>query len=83
MVYVQGYSTVTYLHGIYFAPRTEIPEQQLVRNAVPRRFPGKFARVAELARVRNLDYHVAPNGYELYTCMILFHSCTRLLAYIT
>jgi hypothetical protein len=47
MIYVQGYSIVTYLRGKYSAPSTEIPGRQLVRNAMPHRFAGKFARVAD------------------------------------
>ena len=83
MIHVQGYSTVTYLQGKYSTTRTGIPGRQLVRNAPPGRFPGKFAMVAELAHVRNPDYHVPPNGYKLYTCAILFDDCTRVLVYIT
>jgi hypothetical protein len=79
MIHVQGYSTVTYLQGKYAAPRTGIRGRQLVRNAPPGRFSRKFAMVAELARVRNSDYHVPSNGYKLYTCAILFDDCTRVL----
>jgi hypothetical protein len=38
---------------------------------------GKFARVCKLARVRDSGSHVPPNGYNLYTCSILFGDCTR------
>jgi hypothetical protein len=83
MIHVQGYSTVTYLQGKYSTTRTGIPGRQLVRNAPPDRFPGKFVTVAEVARVRDPDYHVPPNGYKLYTCAILFDDYTRALAHTT
>jgi hypothetical protein len=34
-----------------------------------------------VARVRNPDCHVPPNGYNLYTCAVLFGDCTRVLVY--
>ena len=81
MVHVQGHSTVTYFRGKYFATTTIIPGRQLVRNAPPGRFSGKFVWVCKVARVRNPDCHVPPNGYKLYTCAVLFNDCTRVLVY--
>jgi hypothetical protein len=36
-----------------------------------------------VARVKNPDCHMPPNGYNLYTCAVLhvFGDCTRVLVY--
>jgi hypothetical protein len=81
MIHVQGYSTITHLRGKYSATRTGIPGRQLVRNAPPGRFSGKFVLGCRVARVMNPDCHVPPDGYKLYTCAVLFDDCTRVLVY--
>jgi hypothetical protein len=54
---------------------------EVVRNAPPGRFSGEFAMGCKVARVKNPDCNVPPNGYNLYTCAVLFDDCTRVLVY--